>query len=38
MDGGGTIGSEFLKSFGMKGFCTDKNSKFTATDNDSINI
>ena len=38
MVGNGAIGSEFLKSFGMMGFCSDKNSKFTATDNDNINI
>ena len=38
MVGAGAIDCEFLKSFGMMGFCTDKNNKCTATDKDSINI
>ena len=38
MVGAGATGCEFLKNFGMMGFCTDKNSKFTVTDNDSIEI
>ena len=36
--GADAIDCEFLKSFGMMGFCTNKNNKCTATDNGSINI
>ena len=38
MVGAGATGCEFLKNFAMMGFCTDKNSKFTVTDNDNIEI
>ena len=38
MVGAGATGCEFLKNFAMMGFCSDKKSKFTVTDNDSIEI
>ena len=38
MVGAGATGCEFLKNFAMMGFCSDKNSKFTVTDNDNIEI
>jgi ubiquitin-activating enzyme E1 len=38
MIGAGATGCEFLKNFGMMGFCTDKNAKFVVTDNDNIEI
>ena len=39
MIGAGATGCEFLKNFAMMGFCTaDEKSKFTVTDNDSIEI
>ena len=38
MVGSGATGCEFLKNFGMMGFCSDKNAKFTVTDNDNIEI
>ena len=38
MVGAGATGCEFLKNFGMMGFCTDKNSKYVVTDNDNIEI
>ena len=38
MVGAGATGCEFLKNFGMMGFCSDKNSLFTVTDNDNIEI
>ena len=38
MIGAGATGCEFLKNFAMMGFCTDKNAKFTVTDNDNIEI
>ena len=38
MIGAGATGCEFLKNFAMMGFCSDKNSKFTVTDNDNIEI
>ena len=38
MIGAGATGCEFLKNFAMMGFCSDKNSKFTVTDNDHIEI
>jgi hypothetical protein len=37
MVGAGTTDCESSKNFGMMGLCTDNNSKFTVTDNDSIN-
>ena len=38
MIGAGATGCEFLKNFGMMGFCSNKNAKFTVTDNDNIEI
>ena len=38
MIGAGATGCEFLKNFGMMGFCTDKDAKYTVTDNDNIEI
>ena len=38
MVGAGATGCEFLKNFAMMGFCSDKNAKFTVTDNDNIEI
>ena len=38
MIGAGATGCEFLKNFGMMGFCTDKNAKYVVTDNDNIEI
>ena len=38
MVGAGATGCEFLKNFGMMGFCSEKNSLFTVTDNDNIEI
>ena len=38
MVGAGATGCEFLKNFAMMGFCSDKNTKFTVTDNDNIEI
>ena len=38
MIGAGATGCEFLKNFGMMGFCTDKDAKFVVTDNDNIEI
>ena len=38
MVGAGATGCEFLKNFGMMGFCTDKNAKYVVTDNDNIEI
>jgi ubiquitin-activating enzyme E1 len=38
MVGAGATGCEFLKNFGMMGFCSDKNALFTVTDNDNIEI
>ena len=38
MVGAGATGCEFLKNFAMMGFCSDKKSKFTVTDNDNIEI
>ena len=38
MVGAGATGCEFLKNFAMMGFCSDKNNKFTVTDNDNIEI
>ena len=38
MVGAGATGCEFLKNLGMMGFCSDKNAKFTVTDNDNIEI
>ncbi len=38
MVGAGATGCEFLKNFALMGFCSDKNSKFTVTDNDNIEI
>ena len=38
MIGAGATGCEFLKNFAMMGFSSGKNSKFTVTDNDNIEI
>ena len=38
MIGAGATGCEFLKNFGMMGFCTDKDAKYVVTDNDNIEI
>ena len=38
MVGAGATGCEFLKNYAMMGACSDKNSKFTVTDNDNIEI
>ena len=38
MVGAGATGCEFLKNFGMMGFCTEKNTKFFVTDNDNIEV
>ena len=38
MVGAGATGCEFLKNFGMMGFCTEKDKKFFVTDNDNIEV
>ena len=38
MVGAGATGCEFLKNFGMMGFCSNKDTKFIVTDNDNIEI
>ena len=38
MVGVGPTGCEFFKNFSMKGFCTEKDTKFFVTDNDNIEV
>lgn len=38
MVGAGALGCEYLKIFALMGISTDKNSKVTVTDNDSIEV